>query len=98
VQKSAKKRSFLPSFLAQKQIGPIKSHFILPPTTPFFKISLKNPIFLKIYLEKIMKAIESNWFFQQLASRICYNIAYLTSKSKRMGRGDFGEGQSPENP
>jgi hypothetical protein len=35
-----------------------------------------------------MKPIESNWFFQQLAGRICYNIAYLTSKSKRMGRGD----------
>ena len=67
VQKSAKTRSFLPSFLAQNQISPIKSPFLPPPTAPFFKISLKNPIFLKNYLKKIMKPIESNWFFQQLA-------------------------------
>jgi len=67
VQKSAKKHSFLPPFLAQKQISPIKSPFLPPPTAPFFKISLKNPIFLKNYLKKIMKPIESNWFFQQLA-------------------------------
>jgi len=46
MQKSAKKRSFLPSFLAQKRISPIKSPFLLPLTTPFFKISLKNPYFL----------------------------------------------------
>jgi len=29
-------------FSRQKRICPIKSHFLLPPTTPFFKISLKN--------------------------------------------------------
>jgi hypothetical protein len=45
VQKSAKKHSFLPSFLAKKHISPIKSHFLLPQTTPFLKISLKNPYF-----------------------------------------------------
>jgi len=52
VQKSAKKRSFLPPFLAQKQISPIKSHFMLSQTTLFFKISLKNlcfPDFLSFF-------------------------------------------------
>jgi len=45
VQKSANFCQFLPSFLAQKQISPIKSHFLLPPTTPFFKKTLKKPLF-----------------------------------------------------
>ena len=45
VQKSANFCSFLPSFFDQKQISPIKSHFLLPSTIPFFKISLKNPYF-----------------------------------------------------
>ena len=49
IQKSANFCSFLPSFFAQKQISPIKSSFLLPPTTPFFKISLKNPDFLIFY-------------------------------------------------
>jgi len=46
MQKNAKKCKFLPPFLAQKQISPIKSPFLLLPTTPIFKISLKNPCFL----------------------------------------------------
>jgi len=46
VQKSAKKCSFLPSFLAQKQMSPIKSPLLPPPSTPFFEISVKNPCFL----------------------------------------------------
>jgi hypothetical protein len=45
VQKSANFCSFLPSFLAQKRISPIKSHFLLPPATPFFKKTLKKPYF-----------------------------------------------------
>jgi hypothetical protein len=45
-QKSTKKRSFLPSFFDEKQISPITSTFLPSPTTPFFKISLKNPHFL----------------------------------------------------
>jgi len=44
-QKSAKKHSFLPSFLAQKQICPIKSLLSLLPATPIFKISLKISYF-----------------------------------------------------
>jgi len=55
---------------------------------PVFQKNRKKTDFLKNSPQKIMKPIESNWFFQQLAGRICYNIAYLTSKSKRMGRGD----------
>ena len=50
MQKSTKKCSFLPSFFAQKQISPIKSLFLLPPTTPIFKISLKNPLFPNFFL------------------------------------------------
>jgi hypothetical protein len=49
VQKSANFCSFLPSFLAQKHISPIKSRFLLSTTTPFFKKTLKNPYFPFFY-------------------------------------------------
>ncbi|MCX5637441.1 MAG: hypothetical protein NTX52_07080, partial [Planctomycetota bacterium] len=56
--KKRKKRQFSPSFSAQKQISPIKSHLLLSPTTPFFKISLKNTLFfdfLSFFLPMLLK-------------------------------------------
>jgi hypothetical protein len=47
MQKNANFCSFLPSFFAQKRTSPIKSRFLLPPTTLFFKKTVKNPIFVK---------------------------------------------------
>jgi len=45
IQKSANFCSFSPSFFTQKQISPIKSHFLLPPTTLLFRKTVKNPYF-----------------------------------------------------
>ena len=71
MQKSAKTCSFLPPFLTQKQISPIKTHFLLPPTTPIFKISLKNPYF-PLFFD----------FFSLLSSPFCSRLVPFGTRYK----------------